>query len=188
MKKILFASILFASTIIFLSACNSLKVTSDYDKGVNFQQYKTFKMEELDQEHQSISQLNQNRIINGVKAEMTKKGFQESANPDLIVNAIIILKDKKQVTANNNYYGYGGYYRSYGWGGGMGSGTTTYSVQEYKDGSLIIDVIDSKTKTLVWEGIGNKEVDKPLSDPDTQVPAIISQIMASFPPGAAKKK
>jgi hypothetical protein len=187
MKKVLLARLAFAAGIILWSACATLKVTSDYDKAVNFQQYKTFRMVQLDQQHQTISQLNQQRIINGIRSEMSRKGFQESASPDLEVNAIIILKDKKSVTANTNYYGYGGYYRPYAWGGGMASGTTTYSVQEYKDGSLIIDIVDSKTQKLVWEGIGNKEIDKPLKDPDKEVPEIIASIMASFPPGAAKK-
>ena len=40
-------------------------------------------------------------------------------------------------------------YRPYYWGGGMGgSSTTNYNVQHYKDGSLIIDVIDANSKSL----------------------------------------
>ncbi|HVY73952.1 MAG TPA: DUF4136 domain-containing protein [Puia sp.] len=173
---------------ILISSCEpALKVTDDYDKSTNFSQYKTFRMYQLDQQHQTISQLNQDRIINAVKSEMTKKGFQEAAEPDLQVNAIIILKDKKSVTANTNYYGYGGYYRPYAWGGGMATGYTTYDVQNYKDGSLIIDIIDNKTNKLVWEGIGNKEIDKPAADPDKAIADAVARIMAPFPPGAAKK-
>ncbi|PWT71890.1 MAG: DUF4136 domain-containing protein [Bacteroidetes bacterium] len=180
------------TTVLFvISSCEpSLKVTSDYDKEVNFSQYKTFRMVQLDQQHQTISQLNQQRIINAVINEMKKKGFIETAdNPDLHVNAIIILQDKKSVTANTNYYGYGGYYRPYGWGGaGMSSSHTTYDVQNYKDGSLIIDVVDARTQKLLWEGIGNKEIDKPASDPDKAIAEAVASIMANFPPGLAKKK
>ena len=170
-----------------LSSCGpSLKVTSDYDQNANFSQYKTFSVVQMDQQNQSISQLNQNRIINAVKAEMTKKGFQESANPDLIINIVTILKDKQSVTANTNYYGYGGAYRPYAWGGGMASGYTTYDVQNYKDGSLIIELVDAKQKQLVWEGIGNKEIDKPASDPDKAISEAVAAIMANYPPGAKK--
>jgi hypothetical protein len=189
MKQINALGLVFMTAILFASSCEpSLKVTSDYDKSANFQPYKTFRMATLDIQHQSISQLNQSRIINAVKSEMTKKGFQEAADPDLEVNAAVVLKDEKSVTANTNYYGYGGYYRPYAWGGGMSSGYTTYSVQNYKDGSLIIDVADAKTKKLLWEGIGNKEIDKPASDPDKAISDAVAAIMASFPPGAAKKK
>jgi hypothetical protein len=170
----------------FVSCEPALKVTHDYDKSANFQQYKTFSIVQLSQQHQSLSQLNQNRIISSVRAEMIKKGFQESGDPDLLVDMTTILKDQQTVTANTNYYGYGGYYRPYGWGGGMSSGYTTYDVQNYKDGSLVIDVVDAKTKKLIWEGIGNKEIDKPASDPDKQIAAAVTAIMASFPPGSSK--
>ena len=69
----------------------------------------------------------------------------------------------------------------------MTSSTTSYSVDNYKDGSLIIDVVDAKTNKLIWQGTGNKEIDKPAKDPDTAIPKAISSIMSSFPPGKTKK-
>ena len=121
---------------------------------------------------------------------MIKKGFQEnSATPDLFVNVIGIFKDRVSVSEYSNYYGDGGFYRPYYWGGaGMyGSSSSTVDVQHYKDGSLIIDIIDSKEKKLVWQGIGNKEIDGPVKNPDKTIPEAIASIMAGFPPGAGKK-
>jgi len=192
MKKILLVFLTAATAGFVMTSCGpTIKVTSDYDKSANFSQYKTFALVKPDPTKQSISQLNQNRIDNAIIAEMVKKGFKQATDDaaDLMVNSVTILKDKQSVTSNTNYYGYGGYYRPYGWGGGMGaSGYTTYNVQEYKDGSVIIEVVDAKTKTLVWEGIGNKEIDKPIKDPDTKIPLAIQKIMESFPPGMAAKK
>jgi hypothetical protein len=127
----------------------SLKVSSDYDKSVSFGQFKTFSVSSSPEEHESISQLNHDRIVNAIRSEMIKKGFQEaSASPDLVVHPVTIFKDKVSVSSTTNYYGYGGVYRPYYWGGGMGvSGTTNYDVQHYKDGSLIIDVVDANLKT-----------------------------------------
>jgi len=171
-----------------VSCGSSLKVTSDYDKNANFLQYKTFSIDTLKMA-QHISQLNTNRVTNAIKAEMTKKGFTENVlNPDLKINVAAILKDQKSVTASTDYYGYGGVYRPWAWGGGLGSTAyTTYNVQDYKDGSLIIDIADAKANNLIWEGIGNKEINKPLKNPDTQVPELIASIMKSFPPGLEKK-
>jgi len=188
MKKFLQIGEFVALTIICISCGPSLKVSSDYDKSANFSQYKTFSLYKSDSLHESISQLNQDRIFNAVKSEMSKKGFQESSsNPDLLVNVVAILKDRVAVSSTTDYYGYGGVYRPYYWGTGMGvSGTTNYNVQHYKDGSLIIDVVDANTKKLLWQGTGNKEIDKPAKDPDTAIPQAVSSIMASFPPGAKK--
>ncbi len=108
----------------------SLKVTNDYDKSASFSQYKTFAIDTL-RASKSISELNMNRINNAVKTELTKKGLTESGTPDLLVHLSAILNDKKSVSASTNYYGYGGFYRPYVWGGGMGAtGYTTYNVQD----------------------------------------------------------
>lgn len=192
MKKItsFYPVIYLALAVMIVTSCEApLKVTNDYDRKANFQQYKTFALNKVtDPQKQSISQLNQNRIDNAVTAEMIRKGFQQSDNPDLLVNLAVVLQNKKSVTANTDYYGYGGFYRPYGWGVGMGAtGYTTYSVQNYKEGSLIIEVVDAKTKNLLWEGIGNKEIDGPVKDPDTVIPAAVTKIMASFPPGMMNK-
>jgi hypothetical protein len=172
-----------------LSCGPSLKVSTDYDKAVNFGQYKTFSMYQDVNIHDAISQLNQDRIINAIKSEMTKKGLQENGtSPDVLVNVVAILKDRVDVSSTTNYYGYGGVYRPYYYGGAGAGGTTNYNVRHYKDGSLIIDVIDVKTKKLVWQGIGNKEIDKPAKNPDETIPKAVASIMEGFPPGAAKKK
>lgn len=186
MKKYIFI-LLGLST--FMACSPSLKVTSDYDKAVSFQPYKTFAINTVDSSKQAISQLNEDRIINAIKSELSKKGFTENtASPDLLVHAVTVLKDRKSVSSNTDYYGYGGGYRPWGWGGGMGvTGYTTYNVQDYKDGSLIIDIADAKTQKLVWEGIGNKEIDKPLDNPDAEIAAAVASILAKFPPGAVAK-
>ncbi len=182
MKK--FTQLMVAALLLAgISSCtSSMKVTSDYDKTANFSQYKSFKIDTLSI-NQRISQLNADRLIRAVKAQMQAKGYMEDvAAPDLLVSIATILKDKQSVTSNTDFYGYGGMYRPYGWSTGMGvSGYTTYNVDNYKDGSLIIDVADSRGKKLIWEGIGNKEIDKPIEDPDTAIPAAVSSIMASFP-------
>jgi len=178
--------LLIFSVLILAGGCSSpLKVSTDYDKAVDFTKYKTFGFYQLQDKSGAVSQLNQNRIIDAVKKQMVAKGFTENdANPDVLVNVVAIFKDKQQVTANTNYYGYGGYYRPYAWGGGMASGTTTYSTYDYKDGTLMIDVIDAAKKQLIWQGTGNKEIDKPSKNPDQAINEAVQKIMASFPPGS----
>jgi hypothetical protein len=179
-------TIIIISLCVFIfSGCSStLKVTTDYDKSVDFSKYKTFafyKMKVTD----NVSSLNQERILNSIKAEMIKKGFTQNEDaPDMLINTTAILQDKQSVSANT--YGYGGYYRPYGWGGGYG-GTTTVNVYEYKDGSIIIDIIDASTQKLIWQGIGNKEIDTPSKNPDAAIADAVFKILYGFPPKAATK-
>lgn len=172
--------------VALMAACSpALKVTSDYDQNVNFSQYKTFNFYNL-KTSGSVSQLNAERIANAIRAELSAKGLKEvNSNPDLMVNAVTLVKEKQQVNATTNYYGYGGLYRPYGyWGGmGMGSGYTTVSTYNYKDGSLTIDIVDTKTNKMVWQGIGNKEIDKSPKDPDAAINEAVKAILAKFPPG-----
>lgn len=174
--------------ILMVWSCGpTLKVNTDYDKSVDFSKYKTFSLYKMDT-NSGISELNQKRIATAIRNEMISKGFQENtSSPDMLVNQVAIFKDKVAVSSTTNYYGYGGVYRPYYWSGAGVSGTTSYNVDEYKEGSLIIDVIDAGTQKLIWQGIGNKEIDGPVKDPDTKIPKAITMIMEGFPPGKAKK-
>lgn len=130
MKKIfLTTTLIFLITGIF-SCEPALKVTSDYDKNVNFQRYKTFSMYEVEKMSDAISQFNKDRIVNSIRNEMKNKGYTENdSNPDLFINPVAILADKVAVSASTNYYGFGGIYRPYGWG--AGTIATNYNVQHY---------------------------------------------------------
>jgi hypothetical protein len=183
MKKVISLSAAVLSSLILFTACGpTLTVTNDYDHTANFSQYHTFKIVKLEQQYQALSQLNQTRVINAVRAQMIAKGFTEAENADLLVNITSILKNEKEIVANS--YGYGGGYRPYAWGGGNMS--TTVNVNNYIAGSLIIEVAAAASNKLLWEGIGNQDINSPSSNPDKTVPVIVQKIMASFPPGAAK--
>jgi hypothetical protein len=176
---------------LIYSCAPTVKVTNDYDHAVNFSEFKTFATFDLSAQKGQVNQLNVDRVTKAIRAEMIAKGFRETSdNPDLKVNAVAILKNKTQVTANSNFYGYGGMYRPYGyWGGGamMGGGSTTFNTYEYVDGSLVIDIVATKTDKLVWQGIGNAEIDNKPDNPEEFINSSVKSIMESFPPGAAKK-
>ena len=154
--------------LIAMGSCGpTVKVTTDYDRNANFSGFKTYQIIDAKGKGE-VSQLNADRILNAIQTTMNQKGFTAaSADPDLLVNAVTITQDKKVVTANTNYYGYGGAYRSYGyWGGAGGGSSTTFNAYEYKNGSLIIDVVDAKTQKLLWQGVGNADIDGEVSNPD----------------------
>ena len=74
---------------------------------------------------------------------MQAKGLQlvqESQNPDLLLTASGGMKQQTSYTAMGMR----------GFGGGMGSITPQQNVE----GTLIVDLYDAKSKSLVWRGIG----------------------------------
>ncbi|MFY0256295.1 DUF4136 domain-containing protein [Chitinophaga sp. 30R24] len=173
--------------LLIMSACGpTLKVSSDVDKQANFNAYQTFALYNPAGEQSPLSQLNRNRINNAIVAAMIAKGYtqsQDTTTADLLVNPVTIAKPGQNVTAYTNYYGYGGFYRPYFWGGGMGmaSSNTTFTVDKYIDGSLIIDVVDRVRRQLLWQGVGNSQIDGPVKDPDIKIPEAVNKIMASLP-------
>ncbi|MDR6760763.1 hypothetical protein J2Y38_000961 [Flavobacterium sp. 2755] len=175
---------------LIYSCSPTVNVTTDYDHAANFSEYKTFAVYDLKAQQGQVNELNADRVTKAIRAEMIAKGFTESSNPDLKVNAVSILKNKTQVTADSNFYGYGGMYRPYGyWGGGamMGGGTTTFNTYDYVDGSLVIDIVSTKTQKLLWQGVGNAQIDSKPDNPEEFINGAVKKILAGFPPGAVKK-
>lgn len=189
-KKTNFRIILLLLAGLFYSCSPAVKVTTDYDHNTNFKEFKTFTVYDLKAQEGQINQLNIDRVTNAIRAELIAKGFVETTNnPDLKVNAVSILKNKTEVTATTNFYGYGGVYRPYRWGrgGGMaGSADTNFNTYDYVDGSLIIDIVSTKTDKLIWQGIGNTQISGKADKPE-ELAAAIKKILAGFPPDVLKK-
>jgi hypothetical protein len=172
LKKIIFNGILAVLTATFAVSCApTVKVTTDYDKSANFTAYKSFSLYNYTSTP-NVNQLNAKRILNSVKSEMIKKGYTEdNSNPDLRINTLSLLKDRKSIDVSNNGYGF--------WPGG--NGNATIGTSDYKDGSIVIHVVDVKTKMLLWEGIGNAEMTEQPKNLDEAINAAVAKIMHEFP-------
>lgn len=182
-RKIIIAGLVLVLITALISSCGpTLKVNTDYDRSVNFSDYKTFSMYNL-KSNGSVSQLNEDRIAKYIRAEMSKRGFTEDKkNPDLMVNALTVLKNKKGISASTtNYYGFGGVYRPYGYWAAPVGGYTSVSTYDYKDGSLVIDMIDSRTQKMIWTGSGSAEIYKQPKNPEEVISEVINKIMTGFP-------
>lgn len=181
MKKVMIKSLLLALAVTLMVSCKpTLKVTSDYDRSANFSSYKTFSLYYL-VTNQHVSQFNEQRIWNSIREEMKKKGYTENdRNPDIVVNAISVVNNKKYLSANSSGYGYGGVFRPYG---GTLSASGTVNAVQYKEGTLLIDILDGKTSKLVWEGTGSAEFEKMPKDPEKVIKDAVNKILAAFPQG-----
>ena len=163
--------------LFVFASCSSIRVNQDYDKTVDFSQYKTYAYQKSGIDKVEISDLDKKRILKAIDQQMTLKGFTKSETPDLLVN--IFTKEREQVDVNQFNAGFG-----YGWGFGwnpfMFGGNT--SVNRYTEGTLFIDLIDAKKKELIWQGEGEGTLTKNVDKKDAVIMEFVSKILAQYPP------
>lgn len=157
-----------------VTSCSPFQVRSDYAETANFNSYKTYMLRIDDLK---LNDIDKDRVLNELSKQLQMKGLQVSENPDLIVNVKANHKKINDVYARNPY----GFYGSFGYGG-FGFGMSRTFSDHYNEGSLMIDLIDAHTQKLVWQGIGQGiSVDSPRSK-QKQIPEIVGDIMANYPP------
>ena len=176
---------------VIMSACSSIKVTTDYDKTVDFTQLKTFEYYGWAAESDKIiNQLEKDRIEAAFGDEFKKRGLEYvESGGDMIVVLFIMTENKTQYNATTTgmgYGGYGGYYGygpGWGWGPGMGMSmsSTTVSEYNYTVGTLVIDIYHAGDEKLIWESIGTKTVDDNPQTREKNLPKSIAAIMAPYP-------
>lgn len=166
-----------------VASCSSVKVYSDYDKNVNFSQYKTYAFHKRGIDKVEISEFDKKRILHAIDNELSKKGMSKSETPDLLIN--IFTKEREQIDVSQYNAGWG-----YGWGWGwnpyLWGGRTSY-ITTSTEGTLYIDLIDAKKKELVWEGEGVGYLTQNRNDKDKQINKFVTKILEQYPPSTSKK-
>ena len=185
MKKLIIICTFFVLTF----SVNSLaqKVTVDYDKSTDFSKMKTYTFlgwqENIDN---LINDFDKERFMNAFHAEFKSRNIEkiESSSGkigDMIVGIYLVIEDKKSVTAYNTYYGGGGGrgYRGGGYGGGYSN--TMYNEEEYKMGTLVLNVFDGVSTDLLWEGVATKTVNQKPAKREKSIPKSVKKLMKKFP-------
>ncbi len=142
-----------------LAGCSSTKLQYDTQPGVNFYQIKTYDWLQKDDGYPSNAQealtqgsLWDKRIQKSVNVELITLGMQlTQEEPDVLVTFYTSVKDK------TNWSDYPSHRRGRRWGFGP-----AVSVSQFKEGTIIVDVLDAKTKDILWRGIAQTPVDKNL--------------------------
>jgi Domain of unknown function (DUF4136) len=182
MKNIYFFASLALMLVLF--SCSSVNVYSDYEKGTDFSNFKSYAFYKKGIDKVEISDLDKKRILKAIEKELKAKGMVPSDNPDLLVNIFTKSREKIDVY-NNNYYGWYPWYYGYGYGPGYGFGYS--NVTSSTEGTLFIDLIDARKKELAWQGIGvgilsyYKNIDKK----EARINEFVSNIMMQYPPQLA---
>lgn len=165
--------------LLFLfSSCASVQVAADYDKEANFEAYNSYAFYKPGIDKAKISDLDKKRILRAIDAELLSKGMNKSESPDLLVS--IFTKHRERVDVYNRNYGFGWGWNPY-WYGNFNTGTHTT-----QEGTLYIDLIDAKTNSLVWQGIGRANLETyNMERKEERIKEIVREIIAKYPPAMA---
>ena len=168
---------------LVITSCSSVRVAADYDRDVDFNQYKTFAFFKSGIDKAEISDLDKKRILRAIEAELLAKGYTKSENPDMLIS--IFTKSTQRVDVYNNSWGFG----AWGWGRpGWGWGWNIQpNVSTRTQGVLFVDLIDAKKKELVWQGQGTGYLSSNVNKKEERIKEFVAKIMEKYPPGSMQQ-
>lgn len=157
------------------AACNPTYIEHDYDDAVDFSRFETFAWIEqktmTEGRPRAVQQsgLLETRIKRAVNAELAGKGLQlVDTDPDLFIAYHIGVKDYTEI-------------RTTGTGWGFDRNTR---VDQFQEGTFILDLIDAGDDRLVWRGIAEGVLDEyPTPEKmDREVNDMVRRLLAKYPP------
>ncbi len=162
-----------------IAGCRSeIRVYSDYDREYNLKKYRTFNWSqninvELGKHPLQYNELSDKRMKSAVQEQMVRRGYVSSTDkPDLVIHYHIIIDDLSIVTTDPHGYFYGPYW--------MHLRTNVY---KYKEGTLIIDLMDPKTNNLIWRGWAASALPESYSPDQLEglIKTAVAKIFRKFP-------
>ncbi len=172
------------ASVVLLAACaTGPQIMSQADPSTDFGQYKTWGFySPIAMESSGYSNWMTERIRADVRQQMDARGYRYAeADPDLLVNFQGAIKDKTQVWNDpmptfGPYWGYRSAYI------GVPGWYNQVDVEQYKEGTLTVDLVDARRNLMVWTGVAKGEVtDQAQAKQMTEIDAAIAKIFAAYP-------
>lgn len=150
-------------------------VQTDYDHHANFSQYHTYSWSKVEMPNPLFNQ----RVKDDVNKELQSKGWQmvpSGGQVDLV--AMGTTQNKTRLNTFYNGFGFGGW----GWGGFPDQTTTTQ--QDYKVGTLVLDMFDASNHKLLWRGTASDTISHDVKDNQKHLENATDKFFKNFPPKA----
>jgi hypothetical protein len=168
-------SILVSSGVIAALCCIgwAQDVHTDYDKKANFERYHTYYWAKV----QTTNPLWQQRIQDSVDRALQAKGWQKNdSTGDVALMAVGSAQNQQEY--RTFYNGLGGWR----WGGFGDEATTT--VENYKVGTLVLDMYDASNKRLIWRGTATETLSEKPEANEKKLEKSVEKMFKDFPPRA----
>ena len=172
-----------------------VSVSTDYDRSANFTRYTTYKWYQDEpaagrDTTRTYNTFLDKRMRTAVEANLARKGMRlVTSNPDLMVAYDMKVVTKQQVRPDYTFapgFGYGyGYWYGYRYNYGYSRFGRPMMIDEYQDGTVIIDFVDARDNELIWRGWGQMTVGSANAS-EAEINKIVGEILEKYPPGAAR--
>jgi hypothetical protein len=162
------------------------RVESIRSPEANFSRYQTFTFHRplgTDRQEGAGTILSQT-LRHATRAEMEANGYRYvPADADLAINFFVETREVIEGMRRNPgvSVGYGMFHRHYGVWADYGP-----EIRQYTEGTLHVDVVDTETDQLAWEGVarGRRDSDDLTIDPG-RVEKAVSRMFDGFPPAGS---
>lgn len=178
-------------SLLMLAGCSSYTVVSDYDRAMPFHDYKTYRWTEAARPESGEDILVRNpliykRIKEDVDRDLAAKGFvrKERGAVDFTIDAHAGLRERVFIDPPPAGFGY---YHGWHRRGYMPFWYDSYpypAVRYYEEGTLIIDIFDTRSNDIAWRGVarGILKDYRSAESLHRDIDEVVGKIMDRFPP------
>jgi hypothetical protein len=150
----------------------------NYDDTITFSDYSTFRFVNPRQQQTNRPGAITNPLITGdvmreIRPIMESKGFTEAPSEevaDLLVVFYTLVQNRSDYVPPTYIVGSWGRVRR----------TSPGHAVQYKEGTLVIDIVDRLKKEMVWQGIGSGVLNR--NNPAENLVECVQEILETFPP------
>ena len=167
----------------FAAGCAAMTVSSHIERTANFADFVTYDWGPPDNLPVGDPRLDNNPFFNdylqgAIEKKLAAKGYERAlmgGEPDLLVHYHASVNQKLDVYEVDNRYGY-----CYG--------DCEAQVVNYEEGTLVVDIVDRRTGTVVWRGWAQDAMDGVIDNQqrlEKQVDEGVTKMMVLLPRGGA---
>lgn len=186
MKRFLTICAVIIGITLFTASCASHRYNTTRIQDLDFKQYRTYSwlppVDSLSKNY-FTNDIARHKILSTANAELERLGLTYTKDsPDLLFRYVAIVNNKKRIIYSSPYWGGPWGWGPWGmWGWGWGGGFHRPVGEEtYRYSHLIIEAIDRKKNTVVWQARGSGEVGSP-ERAINRLPKVVKGIFRKFP-------
>ncbi len=175
-----------ALAALLASCASTPRVDTQTAPGVSLGNYDTFGwVEPLGTDRAGYASFLSNSLKTATRSVLEAKGYTYAeSSPKMLVNFNVSVQQKTDVDNFGPPIAYGPWgYRAGLYGGWAGYGYPTM-VNQYDEGTLMVDLVDPDAKAMIWEGVTKMRSNDASKWTDEQVKSHVGAVFSELPAAA----